>query len=73
MADPTGFLKVRERELPMDRPVAVRLLDWSEVHAHRPGEPGDLEVLTRQAGRCMDCGVPFCHNGSRSWCSGWRR
>jgi len=63
VADPTGFLKVRERELPPDRPVAVRLLDWSEVHAHRPGEPGDLEVLTRQAGRCMDCGVPFCHNG----------
>jgi len=63
VADPTGFLKVRERELPPDRPVAVRLLDWSEVHAHRPGDPGDLEVLTRQAGRCMDCGVPFCHNG----------
>jgi glutamate synthase (NADPH/NADH) small chain len=63
MADPRGFLKTRERQLPTDRPVSERLLDWSEVHAHQPGDPTDLAVLTRQAGRCMDCGVPFCHNG----------
>ena len=58
MADPKGFLKVTERELPARRPVPVRILDWKEVY-----EPGDKAVLTRQAGRCMDCGVPFCHQG----------
>ncbi len=58
MADPKGFLKVRERELPPRRPVQVRLMDWKEVY-----EPGDTEVLKRQAGRCMDCGIPFCHHG----------
>jgi glutamate synthase (NADPH/NADH) small chain len=63
VADPRGFMKTRERELPVNRPVAVRILDWSEVHEHRAGNPEDLAVLHRQAGRCMDCGVPFCHNG----------
>ncbi|WP_347757444.1 glutamate synthase subunit beta [Agrococcus sp. ProA11] len=58
MADPRGFLKVTERELPKKRPVPVRILDWREI-----GEPGDSAVLKRQAGRCMDCGVPFCHQG----------
>ena len=58
MADPRGFLKVTERELPKKRPVPVRILDWREI-----GEPGDRAVLRRQAGRCMDCGVPFCHQG----------
>ncbi len=58
MADPKGFLKVTERELPARRPVPVRILDWKEVY-----EPGDSAVLRRQAGRCMDCGVPFCHRG----------
>ncbi|HET9657369.1 MAG TPA: glutamate synthase subunit beta [Kineosporiaceae bacterium] len=58
MADPKGFLKVRERQLPARRPVPVRLQDWQEVY-----EPTDAEVLRRQAGRCMDCGIPFCHNG----------
>ncbi|MCR2811924.1 glutamate synthase subunit beta [Microbacterium sp. zg.Y1090] len=58
MADPKGFLKVTERELPPRRPVPVRILDWKEVY-----EPGDSAVLRRQAGRCMDCGVPFCHKG----------
>ncbi|MGC5075916.1 glutamate synthase subunit beta [Agrococcus sp. DT81.2] len=58
MADPRGFLKVTERELPKKRPVPVRILDWREI-----GEPGDKAVLRRQAGRCMDCGVPFCHQG----------
>ena len=58
MADPKGFLKVTERELPARRPVPVRIMDWKEVY-----EPGDTAVLRRQAGRCMDCGVPFCHSG----------
>lgn len=58
MADPRGFLTTTERELPARRPVPVRILDWKEVY-----EPGDEAVLRRQAGRCMDCGVPFCHQG----------
>ncbi|PWB96702.1 glutamate synthase subunit beta [Homoserinimonas hongtaonis] len=58
MADPKGFLKTRERELPARRPVALRLMDWKEVY-----EQGDAATLRRQAGRCMDCGVPFCHQG----------
>ena len=63
MADPRGFLTTRERELPTDRPVAVRILDWREVHHHRAGNAEDLAMLGRQAGRCMDCGIPFCHSG----------
>ncbi|WP_149203166.1 glutamate synthase subunit beta [Actinotalea subterranea] len=63
MADPRGFLKTRERELPSNRPVPVRILDWREVHEHRAGNPEDLAVLGRQASRCMDCGIPFCHQG----------
>ena len=60
MADPRGFLKVRDRELPPNRPVEVRLRDWKDVHAHlEQGQP----FLKEQAGRCMDCGIPFCHNG----------
>jgi glutamate synthase (NADPH/NADH) small chain len=58
VADPKGFLKVTERELPKRRPVSVRLMDWKEVY-----EAGDPAELRRQAGRCMDCGVPFCHQG----------
>ncbi|MDR2347308.1 MAG: glutamate synthase subunit beta [Bifidobacteriaceae bacterium] len=58
MADPTGFLKVRQRELPLDRPVSLRLLDFREVRADGPLDP---VMVHRQAGRCMDCGVPFCH------------
>ena len=58
MADPKGFLEVRTRELPPRRPVPVRIQDWREIY-ERPQE----DVLRRQAGRCMDCGIPFCHNG----------
>lgn len=58
MADPKGFLKVQERELPKRRPVALRLMDWKEVY-----EQQDPAELRRQAGRCMDCGIPFCHQG----------
>ncbi len=58
MADPKGFLKARERELPQRRPVPVRIKDWQEVY-----EEQELGQLRRQAGRCMDCGIPFCHSG----------
>ena len=57
MADPKGFLTT-PRQTPMRRPVDVRIKDWKEVY--EPQEFGDLQ---KQAGRCMDCGIPFCHNG----------
>jgi glutamate synthase (NADPH/NADH) small chain len=57
MADPKGFLRT-PRELPARRPVDLRLRDWHEVY-----EPFAAGRLERQAGRCMDCGIPFCHNG----------
>ena len=57
MADPKGFLTTR-RETPARRPVDVRLQDWREVYT----EFG-AAALERQAGRCMDCGIPFCHSG----------
>src|SRR5699024_4802746 len=60
MADPRGFLNVRDRELPARRPVPVRLMDFKEVYARREE---DSAALTRQAGRCIDCGIPFCHQG----------
>ena len=58
MADARGFIKYPGRELPERRPVEVRIGDWKEVYG--PRDPG---ALTRQASRCMDCGVPFCHQG----------
>jgi glutamate synthase (NADPH/NADH) small chain len=60
VADPKGFLHHREREVPTNRPVPVRLLDWKYVKDELSRDP---EALTRQASRCMDCGVPFCHQG----------
>jgi len=53
----TGFLKYR-RELPARRPVPVRLRDWKEVYEDFPAE-----AVERQGARCMDCGIPFCHEG----------
>lgn len=58
MADPRGFLKVTERQTAERRPVSIRIRDWKEVYEQR--DPG---VLKQQAGRCMDCGIPFCHQG----------
>lgn len=58
MADPRGFLRHTQRETAPRRPVEVRIGDWKEVYG--PAEPS---VLKRQASRCMDCGVPFCHHG----------
>jgi len=65
VADPRGFLTTREREVPPGRPVEVRLMDWREVQERRTAleDPQTALVLHRQAGRCMDCGVPFCHSG----------
>jgi glutamate synthase (NADPH) small chain len=57
MADPKGFLTT-PRETPARRPVDVRIQDWREVYV--PFDSGRLEA---QAGRCMDCGIPFCHTG----------
>lgn len=57
MGNPRGFLEA-QRQLPKRRPVPVRIMDWKEVY-----EPFDQDELKKQAGRCMDCGIPFCHNG----------
>lgn len=57
MADPHGFMKYRRKEA-ANRPVPLRLLDFKDVHEHM----ADSDVET-QAARCMDCGVPFCHDG----------
>ena len=57
MADPKGFLTTG-RETPTRRPVDVRIRDWREVYQEFPSDH-----LEKQAGRCMDCGIPFCHNG----------
>lgn len=58
MADPRGFIKITERETAPRRPVPVRIRDWKEVYAER-----NSETVKRQASRCMDCGIPFCHQG----------
>jgi glutamate synthase (NADPH/NADH) small chain len=57
VADPSGFMKY-ERHLPTRRPVDIRIQDWKEVY-----EPFPEADLRHQATRCMDCGIPFCHNG----------
>jgi glutamate synthase (NADPH) small chain len=54
---PTGFLEHR-RELPLRRPAAVRVSDYLEVY-----QPFPVDKLQAQGARCMDCGVPFCHQG----------
>src|SRR5688572_20499934 len=56
MADPKGFMKF-DRQTPTRRPVPVRLRDWHEVY-----EPFPVEAQQTQAARCMDCGIPFCHD-----------
>ena len=57
MGETTGFLKWK-RETPTRRPVPMRVQDWQEVYT-----PFPRESLVAQAGRCMDCGIPFCNNG----------
>lgn len=53
----TGFLE-NDRELPVPRPAEARIHDWKEIY--QPFPDGKVQ---EQAGRCMDCGVPFCHTG----------
>ncbi|MGP2437743.1 glutamate synthase subunit beta [Streptomyces sp. JW3] len=56
MADPKGFITTPRQEWPR-RPVAERVRDWDEVYV-----PGALlPIISKQADRCMDCGIPFCH------------
>ena len=57
MGKPTGFLEY-PRRLPARRPVPVRLRDWREVY-----EPFPEPDAVQQGARCMDCGIPFCHEG----------
>ncbi|WP_055491722.1 glutamate synthase subunit beta [Streptomyces sp. TP-A0356] len=57
MADPKGFMTTPREEWPR-RPVEERVRDWNEVYV-----PGALlPIISRQADRCMDCGIPFCHD-----------
>jgi len=57
MAKATGFVEFARLKSP-SRPVAERIADFRHVHLPYPAEE-----LTRQSARCMDCGVPFCHQG----------
>jgi glutamate synthase (NADPH/NADH) small chain len=57
MADPKGFLTT-PRENARTRPVDIRIRDWREVY-----QDFEHAKLEKQAGRCMDCGIPFCHQG----------
>lgn len=61
MADPRGFITT-PRQVAERRPVEERVNDWNEVY---PGGAGKslLPIISDQAGRCMDCGIPFCHQG----------
>src|SRR6187549_827504 len=61
MADPRGFLK-HGREVATRRPVEERVNDWDEVYPDGIGR-ALLPIISTQAGRCMDCGIPFCHQG----------
>jgi glutamate synthase (NADPH/NADH) small chain len=57
MGNPTAFIEIA-RQKPPTRPVDERLRDWREVYL-----PAERHVLREQASRCMDCGIPFCHQG----------
>src|SRR5437016_3365029 len=57
MGKVTGFLEIQRQKAP-SRPIAERVRDWREVPL--PHEPS---ALKDQTARCMDCGIPFCHNG----------
>ena len=57
MGKATGFLEIQRKKWPT-RPIAERLRDWKEVYLPFPHED-----LRKQGARCMDCGVPFCHQG----------
>src|SRR5687767_8860007 len=57
MGKPTGFIEIHRKKMPT-RPVAERLKDWNEVYLPYP-----KDELQKQGARCMDCGIPFCHQG----------
>ena len=57
MGEPTGFIQWG-RTSPKRRSIPIRVADWKEVY-----EPFPQSELVHQAGRCMDCGIPFCNNG----------
>jgi glutamate synthase (NADPH/NADH) small chain len=57
MGKPTGFKEI-PRQLPHRRPVEMRILDWNEVY-----QESTRQLLRDQGARCMDCGIPFCHQG----------
>jgi len=57
MGKPTGFMEFK-RQTPPRRPVEERVHDWLEVYEEFP-----VGRLKKQAARCMDCGIPFCHQG----------
>jgi glutamate synthase (NADPH/NADH) small chain len=57
MGKVTGFIEI-SRKKPPSRPIAERLHDWREVYLPYPEQ-----ALKDQAARCMDCGIPFCHQG----------
>ena len=57
MGKPTGFMEFR-RETPSRRPVTERVQDFLEIY-----HPMPEEKLRQQGARCMDCGIPFCHQG----------
>ena len=61
MADPKGFLR-HGREVATRRPVEERVHDWHEVYPDGVGR-ALLPIISTQASRCMDCGIPFCHQG----------
>jgi glutamate synthase (NADPH/NADH) small chain len=54
---PTGFIEIQRRKQPA-RPVHERVRDWREVYLPYP-----QDLLREQGARCMDCGIPFCHQG----------
>ena len=57
MGNPKGFLEIGRVGFER-RPVEERIQDWNEVYKEFPEDK-----LKAQASRCMDCGVPFCHQG----------
>ncbi len=57
MGKATGFIEIQRKKQPA-RPVGERLRDWNEVYLPYP-----VDALRDQASRCMDCSVPFCHQG----------
>jgi glutamate synthase (NADPH/NADH) small chain len=57
MGKPTGFIELARTKQP-SRPIGERVRDWREVYMLHP-----VPVLEQQGARCMDCGIPFCHQG----------